>query len=104
MTAKKPNRPPGEPLTDRILELWDEGRGMSKRGIAKKLGCSIPNVHRTLKRYMNNTTEIAPLPTPHQQWLEGEARKAKVPVSVYLRAVVVDAIEEIMEQDRKRSK
>lgn len=82
-----------------VLELWQSG--VSMREIGRRMGCSGPNIYQIIRRRYGWTGRLEPLPAEHHQWLEAEARASNVPVNFLVRALLVDAIEEARDSQRK---
>ena len=76
---------------------------LNTKQIATRVGCSIPNVYRTLVRYgitprpvkfRVHTTRIAILSNEHRNWLMKEARRMRADWRDLARAMLIDAIKE----------
>lgn len=84
-----------------IIALWQSGV-INKTEIARRVGCTSVNVHKTLKRHAPAYTtslrrmnfNVHGLPDDQIEWLEAEASRSGVTPEVMARALLIDAIEE----------
>lgn len=89
-------------MTTEIIRLAQE-EGLNVSAIARRVGCSAPNVSKTLNRHDVEAKSVRPnavathisvLSVEHRRWLMGEARKIKANWRDLARAMLIDAIEE----------
>lgn len=95
-------KPRAGSLTPEIIRLAQEG--LSRREIARRVGCAHPNVYKTLVRFgviaptkplPAVVTKISVLSDDDRIWLREEAKRMNVSWRDLARALLVDAINEV---------
>lgn len=79
-----------------ILRLWDEG--LPIRDIAKRAGCSEPNVCMAIKRHGAAGLTVPAVHYTVYRWLETEGRKSRVAPGEIARAILIDAFNDAKEK------
>lgn len=88
--------PRAKPLTAEIIRLHNEG--VSQHEIARRLGCTQPNVWVAIRRHLGGgPIRISVLSKEQMNWLRNQASRQRVRVNDLARAMLVDAVCDAME-------
>lgn len=80
---------------ERIMKAYYAG--VLPHIIAKREGCSRENIGYIIRKFCTSIRDMKPLPKAESEWLSREAKKHKCSANDMARAILLDAINELME-------